>query len=56
MFKLFKQKADTSKSTGWRRRWTSAGVLVAPGASKVGGANVESPLLAGFMMFAPTGI
>ena len=50
MFKLFKQeKSDQAKSTGWRRHWSPAGVLVATGSSKFGSTNIDSPLLAGFM-------
>ena len=50
MFKLFKRAtADSSNTTNWRRQWSPAGVLVAAGSAKVGGANIDSPMLVGFL-------
>jgi hypothetical protein len=50
MFKLFKQeKSDAAKPTRWQRQWSAAGLMVVPGSTKAGGANVDSPLLAGFL-------
>ncbi|MDM4765980.1 SNF2-related protein [Pelomonas sp. SE-A7] len=50
MFKVFKQgKAGSDDATAWRRQWSPAGVLVARGSSKVSGANIDSPMLTGFM-------
>lgn len=50
MFKLFKQaKPQVTSKTGWRREWSAAGLLVAPGSWKGGDVNIDSPLLAGFM-------
>ncbi|MGZ8340264.1 MAG: SNF2-related protein [Telluria sp.] len=50
MFKMFKQvRTESVNPTAWRRQWSPAGVLVAPDSSTVGGAHIDSPLLAGFM-------
>lgn len=48
MFKLFR-KAGASQTTMWLRQWSSAGVLVAPASTKIVGAEMESPLLGGYL-------